>query len=222
MPARLSGALGVALFAAGALVVPERLDFDASGAEVAAWYEDGSTRIQVHCALLAAAGALLVWFLATAASLARAAGEHARPAALTALGCGLVYVALFMTDVTTLAVGALRPREPEVAELLQDLEFMAIGMASPFGAAILAAFAVLVLRHGVLWPRWVGLLAALAAPLYALRTGTLFSTGGLWAADGLLGIWIPAGALASWVLVSSVALAATSGWSSTSSRGPTR
>lgn len=208
MLARSSGAVGVLLFVAGALVIPARTDVGAPGEEIAAWYADGSTRIQVHCALLAVAGAALAWFLATATALAREAAPAARGTTTAALACGVVYLALFMTDVATLAVGALRPREPDVAAALQDLEWMAIGMASPFGAAMLAAFAILVLRHGALLPRWVGVFAAVAAPLYALRLGTLFSTDGVFAADGALGLWVPVAAIASWLFVASVVLAA--------------
>jgi hypothetical protein len=41
---------------------------------------------------------------------------------------------------------------------------------------------------------------------YALRVGTLFTTTGPFAADGVLGIYVPVGAVASWILVASVVL----------------
>jgi hypothetical protein len=82
-----------------------------------------------------------------------------------------------------------------------------MGMAAPAAAGLLVAAAVLVLRHGAIWPEWVGRLAAVAAPLYALRTGTLFTTEGVFAADGILGFRVPVIALAGWVLVASLVLA---------------
>ena len=39
---------------------------------------------------------------------------------------------------------------------------------------------------------------------YALRLGTLFTTEGPFAADGVLGLYVPAGALASWIFLASV------------------
>jgi len=206
-----AGAVGVALFVAGALVIGERPDFDAPAAEVADFYDEKRTRIQMGAALDAAIAPFLVWFLATVASLARDVGPAARRAGSVAFGCGTVYVALFLADVTTLAVGALRPENvaesPEVAAALHDFEWLAMGIAAPLGSAMLAAFAVLVLRDKALWPGWLGWLAAIAAPAYALRVGTLFTTEGAFAADGVLGLYVPVAALATWIVLGSVVLA---------------
>ena len=122
-----------------------------------------------------------------------------RQAGLWLFGCGLAFITLFLADLTALAVSALRPGNaaaaPEVALALRDFEFVAMGIASFSVVAMLAAAAILALRHGSVWPRWVGWLAAVAAVLYALRAGTIFTTDGPFAADGLLGIWVPVGAL---------------------------
>ena len=134
-----------------------------------------------------------------------------RRAGAVAYGCGLIFVTLFLADVTSLAVGALRPDNmaaaPELAAALRDFEFLAMGMAAFAAAAVLAAFAVLVLRDKAIWPQWLGWLAAIAAPAYALRVGTLFTTEGAFAADGALGLWVPVIAFASWTLVASLVLA---------------
>lgn len=53
----------------------------------------------------------------------------------------------------------------------------------------------------------LGWLAAAAAPAYALRVGTLFTTNGAFAANGVLGLFVPVIAFAGWMLVASVALA---------------
>jgi hypothetical protein len=130
----------------------------------------------------------------------------ARAAAPVAWGCGLVFVTLFLVDVTTLAVGSLRPErlaaEPELASTLRDLEWLLMGTAAFPAAAMLAAFAV------SSFPGWLRALAAVAAPLYLLRVGTLFTTDGVFAADGALGLYVPVGALAGWLLVAGVALSA--------------
>ncbi len=70
----------------------------------------------------------------------------------------------------------------------------------------LAAFAVLALRDRAIWPEWLGWLATIAALLYALRVGTLFTTDGPFAADGVLGLWVPVAAAAAWIFVASVVL----------------
>lgn len=206
-----AGAVAIALFGIGSLIIGERPGFDAPGAEVVAYLDEERTRIQVGCAFFGAATPFLVWFLGTVASLARAAGPGARRAGLVAYGCGLIFIALFLADVTTLAVGALRPESmaaaPELAAALRDFEFLVMGMAAFAVAATLAAFAVLILRDKAIWPGWLGWLAAVAAPVYALRVGTLFTTEGPFAADGVLGLWVPVGAFAAWTVLASVVLA---------------
>jgi hypothetical protein len=206
-----AGAAGIVLFAAGSLVIGERPGFDAGGAEIAADLEEDRTRTQLGCAILVAWTPLFVWFLATVASLAREAGPGARRTAAVAFGCGLVFIALFLVDVTALAVSALRPEnmaaDPELAVALRDFEWLAIGSASFVMGGALAGFAALVLVHAAVWPRWIGWLAVAAAVLYSLRAGTLLATDGAFAADGLLGLYVPVAAVAGWVLIASVTLA---------------
>ena len=96
---------------------------------------------------------------------------------------------------------------PELAAALHDFEFLAMGMAAPVAAAVPAACAVLVLRDRAVWPTWVGRLAVLAAAAYSLRVGTLFTTEGAFASDGVLGLWVPVTCFAAWTLVASAVLA---------------
>lgn len=65
-----AGAVAILLFAAGGLVIGGQPGFDASGTEFAAHLEEKQTQIQIACALYAAMGPLLIWFLATSAVLA--------------------------------------------------------------------------------------------------------------------------------------------------------
>lgn len=205
-----AGAIAVILFVIAAALIGERPAFDASGTEVAAFLGRERTQIQVASAVFAASMPFLVWFLATVASLTRAGRPGTRRAGAVAHGCGLIFIALFLADVTALAVGALRPENmaaaPELAAALRDFEFLLMGMAAFAAAGVLAAFAVLALRDKAIWPEWLGWLAAIAAPAYALRVGTLFTTEGPFAADGVLGLWVPVSAFAGWTLVASVVL----------------
>jgi hypothetical protein len=199
------------MFVLAALIMGTPPDFDAPATEVVAYLDEERTRIQIGAAIHAAWAPLLVWFLATVASLARSAGPAPARAGAVAFGCGLVFVALFLVDVTAVAVAALRPdnmaASPELATALHDVSWLAMGMAPFLVAGTLTAFAVLSLRDGVLWPPWVGWLALVAALLYALRVGTLFTTDGAFAADGILGLWVPVVAVAAAIALASVALA---------------
>jgi hypothetical protein len=206
-----AGGIAIALYVAGSLVIGTPPDFNSSGSEVAAHLAEQRTRIQVGSAIHAAWAPLFVWFLATVASLARAGGPGARRMGALAYGCGLVFLALFLADVTSLAVSALRPenmsRAPELAAALRDFEWLAMGMGSFLVSGALGAFAVLSLREKAVWPQWLGWLAVVAALAYALRVGTLFTTEGAFAADGLLGLWVPVIAAAGWIVLGSVVLA---------------
>lgn len=206
-----AGAVAVVLFGVGSLIAGTPPDFDAPAEEVIRYLEENRTQIHVASAINAAWAPLFVWFLATVASLAPAGGPGARRAGAVAYGCGLIFIALFLADVTALAVGALRPESmaaaPELAVALHDFSWLAMGMAAFLASGTLAAFAVLVLRDGAVWPPWLGWLAAVAAVLCALRVGVLFTTDGPFAADGLLGLYVPVSALGAWITVASVVLA---------------
>lgn len=206
-----AGAGAVILFAIGAALAGTEPDFNAPAGEVVSYFQDDRTRIQVGCAFFAAAMPFFVWFLATVSSLAREGGAGAGRAGAVAYGCGLLVAALFLADVTALAVGALRPDNmadsPEVAVALLDFSFLAMGMAAFVVAGMFAAFAVVVLRHAAVWPNWLGWMAALAAVLYSLRLGTLFTTDGPFASDGVLGLYVPVAAWATWIFLASVMLA---------------
>lgn len=206
-----AGAIAIVLFLVGSLIIGTPPDFGSSGAEVANYLEEERTRIQAGSAIHAAWAPLFVWFLATVASLTRAGTPRTRRAGMVAFGCGLTFLALFLVDVTALAVAALRPENmaaaPELAASLHDVSWLAMGMAAFLLSGLLTAFSVLAIRDRALWPRWLGWLAALAGLAYALRVGTLFTTDGVFAADGVLGLWVPVIAVGAWVSVGSCVLA---------------
>jgi hypothetical protein len=199
------------LYLVAAVIMGTPPEFDSPATEVASYLEDDRTRIQVGAAIHAAWAPLFVWFLATVARLAGAGGPAAHRAGAVAFGCGLVFLALFLADVAALTVAALRPESigaaPELGTALHDFSWLAMGVAAPLVSATLVAFAFLAIRDGVLWPRWIGWLAAVAAVAYALRVGTLFTIDGAFAADGVLGLWVPVIAVAGWVAIASVVLA---------------
>jgi hypothetical protein len=153
---------------------------------------------------------LLLWFFVTISSIARDSGLRARRTASLAEGCIVAWAAVFLVDLTFLAVAALRPENlaenPELASALHDLEWLSMGAAAPLIVGALLAAASLSLRDGAVWPRPVGWLAMVAAAAYGLRMGVLFTTDGPFAGDGLFGLYIPVAALAGWILLASVVL----------------
>lgn len=209
--AAIAGFAAVTLFGAGALVIGERPSFSAGGSELVAFIDAERTQIQIGTALIAAGVPFFICFLATVASLTGGGSRAVRQAGFWLFGCGLAFSTLFLADLTALAVSAMRPDNvaaaPEIAVALLDFEFAAMGIASFSVVGMLAAAAILALRHGVIWPRWIGGLAVAAAALYALRAGTIFTTDGAFAADGLLGIWVPVAALVAWMATAAVVLA---------------
>jgi hypothetical protein len=206
-----AGAGAVGLYAAGGLLVGRPDDFGAPAAEAVAYFKERDAEIQLGSALFAASAPFLVWFLATVAALARDAGQGAGRAASFSFGCGVCAVTLFMSDVAALTVGALRPANmsasPQLASALLDFSFLAIAMGSFLTAGVFAGFAVIALREGALWPRWLGWLAVAAALFCTLRVGTLFTTEGTFTAGGLLGFWLPIAGFAGWIVAGSVVLA---------------
>jgi hypothetical protein len=117
---------------------------------------------------------------------------------------------VFLTDVAALLVAALRPEsmaaEPELAQALYDYSWIAPAASAPLFAAMLAALGTLGLRDPALWPRWLGWAGLAAGGAYLLRTGAIFTDEGVFAADGVLGFFVPIVALLGWILVASLLL----------------
>ncbi len=178
--------------------------------EVAAYFDDDRTGIQASSALLVLAVPFLIWFLATVASLAEPAGRNAKRTANLAFASGAVAAGVFLTDVAALMVGALRPANmeasPELAQALHDYSWVAPAASAPLFAVMLAALATLALSDRWHWPRWLGHAGLAAAVAYLMRTGGMFTDQGVWAADGILGFWVPIVALQGWIFVASVTL----------------
>ena len=177
---------------------------DSAAQEVVAYFDADRTGIQVSSAFLVLAVPFLFWFLAAVASLAEPR------AAILALASGAVAAGVFLTDVAALMVGALRPENmaesPELAQALHDYSWVAPAASAPLFSVMLAALATLALDGRWHWPRWLGLAGLAAAAAYLMRTGGMFTDDGVWAADGVLGFWIPIVALQGWIFAASLTL----------------
>jgi len=209
--ARYGAATGIGaivLFAVGFFVIPEPPDPDATAGEVAGYFVEEQDGIQVGAAFLAASGLALLWFLATLTAVMRRAESGPRLSS-TVFGAGVIAIGSFLAGVTALAVGAYRPANmqasPELAQALLDFDRLAVGVGSLVLAGFFLAIGVLSLREKAL-PGWLGWTALVAALLVAFGIGSIFSTDGVFAADGVLGFWAGLVAFAAWILAASITL----------------
>lgn len=98
----------------------------------------------------------------------------------------------FFVALTCVAVAAHRPDEvsPELTRALNDASLLA-GVPGIAGlGALFGATAVVILRTDLL-PQWLGWLSGLAAVVQPLTYGVLYTDTGAFAADGVLGLFVP-------------------------------
>jgi hypothetical protein len=174
------------------LILPNAPDLDASGPDWAAYFTDHQSRIQVGVILLGVGLFFFIWFLGSLRSaLARAEGGQGRLASVAYAG-GIVGVVTLMIAASAGAVAALRPADldPNTTRAFNDLGVVAGGPGAAGLTALFAATAIVGYRHRAL-PAPVAGLSALAAITQPLGYGVAVTDGGAFAADGVLGGFIP-------------------------------
>lgn len=190
--------VGFGLFASG---VP---GFDASGREWGTFYADHATRIQIATVIIAVGVFFFIWFLGSLrGAIATAEGGSGRLASI-AYGGGLLGAGLLLVGMAATATAAFRPEEidPNLTRALSDFGALlggpgASGLTALFGATAIAGY-----RHGAL-PAPIAGFSALAAITQPLTYGVVFCTTGAFAADGVLGIYVPVVTFAIAVLTAS-------------------
>jgi hypothetical protein len=190
----VSGILSVLLVVGGfaGFVVPNAPKFDAPGADWAAFFVDHQSRIQVGVIVLGVGMFFLIWFLGSLRSaLARAEGGEGRLASV-AFGGGIVAVASLLVAISGGAVAALRPQDldPNTTRALNDLGVVAGGPGAAGLTALFAATAIVGYRHKAV-PAPIAGLAALAAITQPLGYAVAVTDSGPFAANGVLGGFIP-------------------------------
>jgi len=187
------GIVSVLLFVFGfGLLTSGAPGFDASGRDWAAQFTDHATRIQIGLTIIAVGLFFFVWFLGSLrAAIAAAEGGTGRLASI-AYGAGLVSVAVLVVGLTATATAAFRPEEVD-ANLTRALNDFGVLIAGPAAAAFTALFAATAIagyRHGAL-PAPIAGFSALSAITQPLAFGVVFTTSGAFAADGVLGGYVP-------------------------------
>jgi hypothetical protein len=190
----------VALLLAGYIPAPRA---DATAAEIATFYRDGTftIRLGLLIGLVGTAGwaalVSVVWV-----QLNRIEGPRPVMAALQAVAGVTCYVLLTLF-IVLLAAAAFRPeRAPESTQLLHDVGwFMAFLAAIPFVLQALATGAAILGDHSPqpAYPRWLGYLGLWVALLLAPGDVLLFFHTGPFAYDGLISYWIPLLGFGGWM-----------------------
>ncbi len=167
---------------------------NASGQEWTAWYADHQNRIQVGMTLVGVSVFFFLWFLGSLRSaLAAAEGGTGRLASV-AFGGGMLGAAFFMVAVAAAETAAFHATEPgvdpSITEAINEFGLTVAAPASAGFTALFAASAVAGYRHGAFRPAVAGL-AALAAITQVFAYGAGVTETGAFAADGVLGLWVP-------------------------------
>jgi hypothetical protein len=192
--AAASGILAVLLVVGSFLgfILPNAPDLDAPGTDWAAYFTDHQSRIQVGVIVLGVGLFFFIWFLGSLrAALARAEGGEGRLASV-AFGGGIVAVATLLVAASAGAVAALRPGDldPNTTRAFNDLGVVAGGPGAAGFTALFAATAIVGYRHRAV-PAPIAGLSALAAITQPLAYGVAVTDSGAFAADGVLGGFIP-------------------------------
>jgi hypothetical protein len=173
-------------------ILPNAPDLDAPGTDWAAYFTDHQSRIQVGVIVLGVGLFFFIWFLGSLRSaLARAEGGEGRLASV-AFGGGIVAVATLLIAASAGAVAALRPGDldPNTTRAFNDLGVVAGGPGAAGFTALFAATAIVGYRHRAV-PAPIAGLSALAAITQPLAYGVAVTDSGAFAADGVLGGFIP-------------------------------
>jgi hypothetical protein len=200
-----TGAVSVLLLIIGFGVLPTPPDVDAAADEIHAYYAEEQDGIQISMVLLTAGLFFFIWFLGSLRSALRVAEGGTGRVSSIAFGGGLVTAAAFFVLIDLFAGAAFRPDEttPEVTTALNDLAVVSGAPALAGATALFAASAKVAFLHRA-FPSSVAWLLALAAVAQPFAIGAMLTDSGVFAGDGVLGLFLP-------VVTFGIAILATSG-----------
>jgi hypothetical protein len=189
-----AGIIAVILFIGAfvGLVLPNAPDLNDPGSAWATFFDDHRTRIQFGVTILGVGLFFFIWFLGTLRSaLAAAEGGQGRLASI-AFGGGIIAIVTLLVAATAGAVAALRPTEldPNTTRALNDFGVVVGGPGAAGFTALFAATAIAGYRFKAI-PAPVAGMSALAAITQPLAYGVAVTDTGVFAADGVLGGFIP-------------------------------
>lgn len=167
-------------------------DADAPIQDWAGWYSDNSEQIKIGLTIVGASLFFFIWFLGSVRSaLASAEGGFGRLASV-AFGGGLIGAVFFLVAVSGVAAAVLHAdaADPEITNAFHDLGMVVAAPAAAGFTALFAASAIVGFGHRAL-PSPAAGAVALAAITQPFAYGRAITESGAFAADGVLGLWVP-------------------------------
>ena len=204
-----SGLIAALLFGIAFVIgiSPEPPDFDASAGEVASFVSANQDALRVEILLNTLAVFAFLWFLGTVRAGLRGSESGAGRVTGIASAGGIVGSTFLIAAGVFAAVATLRPDETDagITRALVDLQYLSIGLGASAFVVFFLAIAVLAFWDGAL-PSWMGGLSLLAAITSAIGVVTIFSTDGIFAADGALGFWARYAVFVGWTAIASIGM----------------
>jgi hypothetical protein len=202
-----TGMLFVLLVVIGFAITPNPPDADAAPAEVLTYVVDHANALHAIQLIFGAAGFLFIWFIGTLRSTLGAAEGGQGRLATTAYGGGLIAVAGLMVGSAMQATATLHAADngPELTRALIDASLLVPAVAAPAIAVFFVGNSLSILRSGYL-PAWLGWLGLVAALFNALAIGPVYTDSGVFAADGVFGLFAGFLLFIIWVLAASITL----------------
>ena len=190
-----------------AIVIPTPPDTDSSAQAFARYFVDHQDAIRAGLTILGVGLFFYIWFLGSLRSaLAAAEGGTARLTSI-AYGAGLLSAAFFVVALAAGVTAAFRPDDvdPGVTRALSDVFALVGAPAAAAFTALFAATALVGFRYRAL-PGWAAGLSAVAAIGQLPAYGIALTTSGVFAADGVLGLFVPVLTFLAGLLAISIAL----------------
>jgi hypothetical protein len=202
-----TGAVAVLLFIIGFGIFPTAPDLDAPATEIQAYYADEQSGIQAALVVLTGALFFFIWFLGSLRSALRVSEGGTGRVSSIAFAGGVVSAGALFALITLIAGAAFHPDEstPEVTTAINDLAVVSGAPALAGLTALFAACAKVALRHGA-FSSAIGGLLVLAALAQPFAVGAMLTDSGVFAGDGVLGLFLPIAAFSIAILVMSGAL----------------
>lgn len=199
-----SGLLAAVAFALTGLIAPPPPVAGAVADDIAAYYAQHHTGLEIESIADCIGATLLVVFAASFHSRLKAAPS------LTALAGAAIVASCVFVQVAAFQALAFRPN-PDLgrAALLNDLQSFIFQVATFPTLLFLSAAAAAILSSAVV-PHWVGLAGGAAAALQAVSWVSFFAPSGRLAAGGLPDV-VSFGALLAWLVACSVVMLVRSG-----------
>ncbi len=189
-----SGFIFIVLFAIafGAFIAPGAPKADAPAPEWTSYYVNHQSRIQVGLAILCVAVLAFLWFLGNVRErLAAAEGIGERLTTIAFAGGIAIVIFAFLT-ITATAVAAFRPGDtnPEITQAFNDFGLLAGAAGAAATAAFFGPAAIIGYRYRPYSAPIAGF-CALAAVTAPLTIPIVTTDSGVFAPDGVLGLYIP-------------------------------